>query len=110
MRDIDLFQMALGLIPPWFVDRSEFDADEKRLDLYLDFSSGGRFTCPECGRDGCAAYDSEEKTWRHLNFFQHETSLHARPPASSAHSVESREYPFLGPEPIVHSLWGSKRS
>ena len=80
MRDIDLFQMALGLMPPWFVDRSEFDADEKRLDLYLDFSRGGRFTCPGCGRDGCAAYDSEEKTWRHLNFFQHETYLHARIP------------------------------
>lgn len=80
MRDIDLFQMALGLMPPWIVDHSEFDADEKRLDLYLDFSKGGRFTCPECGRDGCVAYDSEEKTWRHLNFFQHETYLHARTP------------------------------
>ena len=80
MRDIDLFQMALGLISPWFVDRSEFDADEKRLDLYIDFSRGGRFTCPECERDDCAAYDSEEKTWRHLNFFQHETYLHARTP------------------------------
>ena len=55
MRDIDLFQMALGLISPWFVDRSEFDADEKRLDLYIDFSRGGRFTCPECERDDCAA-------------------------------------------------------
>ena len=71
MRDIDLFQTALGLMPPWFVDRSEFDADEKRLYVYLDFSRGGRFTCPECGRDDCAAYDSEKKTWRHLNIFQH---------------------------------------
>lgn len=80
MRDIDLFQLALGLVPPWFVDRSEFDAHEKRLDVYLDFSRGGRFRCPECGRVGCVAYDSEEKTWRHLNFFQHETYLRARTP------------------------------
>ena len=80
MRDIDLFQLALGLVPPWFVTRSEFDASEERLDVYLDFSRGGRFTCPACGRDGCVAYDSEEKTWRHLNFFQHETYLHARTP------------------------------
>ena len=80
MRDTDLFEMALGLMPPWFVDRSEFDAEEKRLDLYIDFFRGGRFACPECGQTDCAAYDSEEKTWRHLNFFEHETYLHARTP------------------------------
>lgn len=80
MRDTDLFQMALGLIPPWFVDRSEFDAKEKRLDLYIDFLRGGRFSCPECGEADCAAYDSEEKIWRHLNFFEHKTYLHARTP------------------------------
>jgi len=80
VRDIDLFQMALGLMPPWFVDRSEFDAQEKRLDLYIDFLRGGRFACPECGQADCSAYDSEEKTWRHLNFFEHETYLHARTP------------------------------
>jgi len=34
--------MALGLIPPWFVDRSEFDAKEKRLDLYIDFLRGAK--------------------------------------------------------------------
>lgn len=80
MRDIDLFEQALGLMPPWFVVRSVFDASQKRLDVYLDFSRGGRFRCPVCGRDGCAAYDSTEKRWRHLNFFQHETYLHARTP------------------------------
>ncbi len=26
------------------------------------------------------AYDTEQKTWRHLNFFQHETYIHARVP------------------------------
>ena len=80
MRDTDLFEMALGLPPPWFVERSAFAAKEKRLDLYIDFKRGGRFTCPECGQVDCAAYDSGEKTWRHLNFFEHETYLHARIP------------------------------
>lgn len=80
MRDIELFQMALGLLPPWFVDRSEFDSDRKRLDIYIDFIRGGRFVCPVCGQADCVAYDSEEKTWRHLNFFQHQAYLHARTP------------------------------
>ncbi|MGH8524700.1 MAG: ISL3 family transposase [Gammaproteobacteria bacterium] len=80
MRDIDLFQQALGLPKPWYVERSEFNASSRRLDLYLDFETGGTFVCPECGRAGCKAYDTSEKTWRHLNFFQHEAYLHARVP------------------------------
>ena len=74
MRDTDLFQVALGVKPPWVVRKSEFDAAAKRLDIYLDFARGSRFECPQCGTADCPAYDSEEKTWRHLNFFQHEST------------------------------------
>jgi transposase len=80
MRDTDLFRMALGIEPPWVVTRSDFDAAAKRLDIQLDFAKGSRFACPGCGVAGCPAYNSEEKTWRHLNFFQHEAYLHARVP------------------------------
>lgn len=95
MRDIDLFQMALGLTPPWYVARTAFDADAKRLDLHLDFHKGGRFACPECGAD-CPAYDSEEKTWRHLNFFEHVSYLHARTPrvSCSACGVKAAQVPW----------------
>lgn len=86
MRDLDLFQMALGLTSPWFVDRCEFDVDQKQLDLYIDFHRGGLFACPVCGQANCVAYDSEEKTWRHLNFFQHKAYLHARTPRVSCPS------------------------
>lgn len=80
MRDTQLFQQALGLISPWRVIRSEFDMEKSRLDLYLDFEPGATFACPECGAADCKAHDTEEKTWRHLNFFQHEAYLHARTP------------------------------
>jgi transposase len=83
MRDVELFQMALGLESPWYVERTEFDAEGQRLDLYLDFREGGRFTCPECGAVDCPAYDTSTKTWRHLNFFQHEAYLHARVPRAT---------------------------
>jgi hypothetical protein len=52
MQDTDLFQLALGLSSPWTVTRSEFDAVDGRLDLYVDFPRGGRFACAQCGRDG----------------------------------------------------------
>lgn len=80
MRDTLLFQQALGLTDPWTVTRSEFEAERSRLDLYLDFTKGATFPCPECGAGGCRVHDTEEKTWRHLNFFQHEAYLHARTP------------------------------
>jgi transposase len=80
MRDIDLFQLALGLVPPWMVADAKFDADKKRLDIEIDFKTGGRFACPECGQADCPVHDTVKKTWRHLNFFQHQAFLHARVP------------------------------
>ncbi|HKM81868.1 MAG TPA: helix-turn-helix domain-containing protein, partial [Candidatus Acidoferrum sp.] len=83
MRDTDLFQLALGLQSPWTVTRSEFAVEDGRLDLYVDFPRGSRFACAECGREGCAVHDTKDETWRHLDFFQHRTLLHARVPRVS---------------------------
>jgi transposase len=80
MHDVDLFQRALGLEEPWEVVDVRFDAGERRLDLRIDFPKGSRFSCPECGREGCPVKDTEEKTWRHLDFFQHQAYLTARVP------------------------------
>ena len=80
MRDTELLQAAFGLLPPWMVARSTFDAAARRLDIHLDFPRGSRFGCPDCGAADCPAYDTEEMTWRHLDFFQHEAYLHARVP------------------------------
>jgi transposase len=78
----ELFSAALGLVPPWRVERSEFDAEAGRLDLFLDFPRGARFACPEpgCSERQCPVHDTEEKTWRHLDFFQYHAYLHARVP------------------------------
>ena len=80
MKDTELFQMALGLIPPWLVESCTFDPNEKQLDIHIDFSRGGEFACPECGRPRCKAYDTQNKIWRHLNFFEQVTYLHVRTP------------------------------
>jgi transposase len=83
MRDTDLFQLALGLSSPWLVTRSAFDAADGRLDLYVDFPRGSRFACAQCGREGCAVHDTKDETWRHLDFFQHRSLLHARVPRAT---------------------------
>ena len=78
----ELFSAALGLVPPWRVVRSEFDAEAGRLDLYLEFPRGARFPCPlpGCAQLTCPVHDSDAKTWRHLDFFQYQAHLHAKVP------------------------------
>lgn len=93
-----LFRLALGLARPWVVSKIEFSEAEHRLDLWLDFPAGSRFACPQCQAD-CGVYDSDERTWRHLNFFQHKTFLHARQPRIDCpdHGVKTVEVPWARP-------------
>ena len=53
MRDTSLLQLALGVAPPWTVVSSDFDTVARRLDIYIDFTAGSRFTCPSCGAADC---------------------------------------------------------
>ena len=76
----ELFTRALGLESPWQVVKLDFSESDSRLNIYLDFPKGSRFQCPVCKRDEVTAYDTEEKTWRHLNFFQYHAYLTCRVP------------------------------
>src|SRR6476661_3901235 len=82
MDELGLFTAALGLSGPWRVTRSEFDVEAAQLDLYLDFERGARFGCPakDCAQGACVVHDTADKTWRHMDFFQHKAFLHARLP------------------------------
>jgi transposase len=96
MHGVDLFQRALGLGEPWQVVDVEFDAGRRRLDLRIDFAKGSRFCCPECGRQGLRVHDTEAKSWRHLDFFQHEAYLTARVPRVRCpeHNVRQVQLPW----------------
>ncbi len=103
----DLFQLALNITDPWFVSDINFNVESKKLDVYIDFKKGSSFeyeyidyktqtkkeiiddkevettTKVEISREtfsNLKAYDTKNKTWRHLNFFEHECYLHARVP------------------------------
>jgi transposase len=80
MESKDLFALALGLPKPWFVRGNELNTEKRLLEISIDFERGGTFACSDCGAAGCKAYDTEERRWRHLNFFQFETILSARVP------------------------------
>lgn len=79
-RTLALFQTALGIHEPWYIAEYSFDAKERKLNLHIDFKEGARFDCPQCGAPGAKPYDTAIREWRHLNFFEHSTTITARVP------------------------------
>lgn len=79
MKDTMLFSKALNLSQPWYVERVEFreEKGENVLHIYIDHKAGFRFWVEQ---EYCPVYDHVERTWRHMNFFEHECYLHCRQP------------------------------
>ena len=77
-----IFEQALGVVEPWYVEAIDFNLAEKKLDIKLNFRKGSEFVIKfdDGTEEQCKAYDTLEKRWRHLNFFQHECYLLARMP------------------------------
>ena len=63
-----LFEVALGIEEPVYIDEIVFDGAEGELHIHMNFRRGGRFACPSCGKAERPVHDTTEKTWRHLNF------------------------------------------
>ena len=74
-----LFGAALGIAPPWFVAGVRFDEARKVLTLGIDFTAGTRFAVEDVPGEH-PVHDTITKTYRHLNFFQHECVLEVRTP------------------------------
>jgi transposase len=74
-----LFETALGIEAPWNVQDVSFDMAARTLTILISFTPGSRFSHPDA--EGLhPAYDTINKRYRHLNFFQHECYLEVRCP------------------------------
>jgi transposase len=77
----ELFGTALGIAKPWYISDVNFDAGTKQLTIKIDFPKGTTFPFVQDGTESYfKAFDTVEKEWRHLNFFEHECYLQARVP------------------------------
>ena len=69
MNNSQLFEVALNIEKPWYIDKIVFDEESKRLDIYVDFNKGSKFHYSDIEVDGVfPIHDTVHKTWRHLNF------------------------------------------
>jgi transposase len=77
-----LFQAALGIQSPWTITNITLNKETHELHIYLNFEKVSQFPCPICNSI-CSCYDTQEKIWQHLSFFEYTTFLHARTPRIS---------------------------
>jgi transposase len=74
-----VFEAALGIAEPWSVVSVEFDEAAKVLTVVIDFKPGSHFAIS--GHAGVhPVHDTLTKSYRHMNFFQHECVLQVRTP------------------------------
>jgi len=89
-----MFEQALSITIPWYITDIQFNVEEKQLDIYIDFHKGSLFEYVDKDTGECnshKAYDTEQKTWRHLNFFEHKCYLHCRTPRVKLKSGKVRQ-------------------
>lgn len=83
MQRMTHLERPLGIRRPWFVENVRLDRRRGVFSVHLNFVRGGTFVCGACGRRGCKAYDTHWKRWRHMDFFEYRTFLHAPSPRVS---------------------------
>lgn len=80
-EEYSILKNALNIEEPWDIINSKFCKKEKELHIYLDFKKGSKFKCSYC-HEFSQVHDivDADRTWRHLNFWEHKTIIHARIP------------------------------
>ena len=89
-----IFELALHIENQWHIKDIQFDSENKRLDIHIDFHKGSvfRYESHDENIEGdYKAYDTTEKQWRHLNFFEYECFLHARVPRVKINETTIRQ-------------------
>src|ERR1700741_4572197 len=79
MNQIQLFEAALGITAPWYVQGVDFDAARRALTIAVDFVAGTRFSYPGVVGEH-PVHEMQIKRLRHPNFFHQECFLEVRVP------------------------------
>lgn len=90
----ELFTKALQLEEPWYIEKVEFKNEE--LHMYVAFKKGFKFKNKE--NNETTAYDTINKVWRHLNFFQYKAYIHCDVPRiKNSNGINIVEVPWSRP-------------
>lgn len=89
------YALALGLVPPWTISNITIDTEGETLAIVVEYGSATG-SCSECGAE-CTVHDVRtQRSWRHLDMMQFQTTIHAEIPRVSCatHGVRSISVPW----------------
>lgn len=98
MESKKIFEMALNIQLPWYIEDVKMSKSSDSLlgqvDIYINFKVGSKFK--DTSEQTCSVHDTVNKTWQHLNFFEHQCFIHARVPRirTSENKVELVQVPW----------------
>jgi transposase len=101
MESKEIFAIALNIVEPWYIKEVTMERQNNnffgQVDIYIDFRVGSRFI--DTTGESCPVYDTEERVWQHLNFFEHKCFIHARVPRIKKRDgkVETVQVPWSRP-------------
>jgi transposase len=97
MKDTDLYSQILGVKDPWFVSKVDLAVagGSGSIKIAVEVKEGHRLPCPDCGAE-CAGYDTQKRTWRHLDTCQLQTLIEADVPRVNCkdHGVKLAKVPW----------------
>lgn len=96
-NDIKILSIMAGIEKPWILEKAEID-ENKDLHMYVKHIRGEKFSCNQC-EELSPVYDTIDKTWRHLNCFEHKTYIHCKVPRIKCgkHGVHLVDVPWARP-------------
>lgn len=96
-NELSLYQEALHIEYPWYIIDRQFNQKAQRLDIFLGFHKGGTLTCSACNAPSQPYYDIDydDQSWRHLDFFEYKTFIHAPHPRVNCTNCEKAKYALV---------------
>ncbi len=79
MKGLDVFAGALNIASPWYVAEIELVKGQESEELHITIEHNRR-TLFEYEGGKFSVHDHQNRTWKHLDFFQHTCYIHARVP------------------------------
>jgi transposase len=78
MNSEQIFQLALGLVEPWYVSKAEFLDGKSHKELHLTISYRSGYFVNSEGKS--TVHDCVDRLWRHQNFFEHKCFINCKIP------------------------------
>lgn len=77
------YALLLGLREDWLVQSVDLDLGDQRVEIHLQHNPQANCCCPQCGLPQPLKDHAEERTWRHLDTMQFQTTIKARIPRTN---------------------------